>query len=230
MTDELAILESTFRDLPHVLFCLKNEEGRYIAANLSFAQRCGLKSVKGVIGRSAAELFPDELAASYESQDRAVISTGRRVVNHLETIPRPDGEQGWFLTTKLKAGSEGDPLVVVVSVDLNAPVSSSTALDHLSGMLTAVRNDPGNAWRVAHLAKMVGVSERQLERRVQRVLGVTVKTFLQAERLRFAAALLTSSSLTLAEVAATAGYYDQSQFSREFRAAVGLTPGQYRRI
>ncbi len=228
MTDDLAILELTFRDLPHVLFCVKNEEGCYTSANRSFALRCGLKSVKAVLGCTAAELFPGDLAASYQSQDRAVLSSGRRVVNHLETIPRVDGEPGWFLTTKVKVGSDAEPLVVVVSVDLNAPVSSRASLEHLSGMLSAVRDDPGRAWRVAQLATMVGVSERQLERKVQRVLGTTVKAFLQAERVRYAATLLSTTDLTLAEVSAAAGYYDQSQFSRQFRTATGLTPGRYR--
>jgi AraC-like DNA-binding protein len=34
--------------------------------------------------------------------------------------------------------------------------------------------------------------------------------------------------LSLAEVAARAGFSDQSQFSRHFKRLVGVTPGQFR--
>ena len=34
--------------------------------------------------------------------------------------------------------------------------------------------------------------------------------------------------LSLAEVAACAGFSDQSQFSRHFKRLVGVTPGQFR--
>jgi AraC family transcriptional regulator len=36
------------------------------------------------------------------------------------------------------------------------------------------------------------------------------------------------SDLPLAEVAARAGFSDQSQFTRHFRRVVGVTPGQFR--
>jgi AraC-like DNA-binding protein len=41
--------------------------------------------------------------------------------------------------------------------------------------------------------------------------------------------LLSSSSLTAGEVASSCGFYDQSSFTRQFRAVLGLTPGAYRR-
>jgi AraC-like DNA-binding protein len=226
----LGLLDEVFAEFPHVLYCAKSEDGQYIAANLAFAQRCGLKRTAQVIGKRAGDLFPADLAASYESQDRAVFSTGRRLVNHLETIARVDAEPGWFLTTKVKSEEGVRPQLVVVSIDLGAPVSQKSSLDHLSGMLTAVRNEPGRSWKVKQLADMVGVGERQLERRMQRLLGTTLKGFLQSERVAHAARLLTSSDYSLAEVATVCGYYDQSQFSRQFRTATGLTPGEYRRL
>jgi AraC-like DNA-binding protein len=228
MAYELPLLDAVFAELPHVLYCVKNVDGFYTAANISFARRCGLRTVAAVIGKRATDLFPLDLATSYEAQDRAVLSTGRRVVNHLEIITRADAEPGWFLTTKVK-DEHNEPGVVVVSIDLGAPVSQRSSLDHLSGILTAVRDDPGRTWRVRQLAEMVGVGERQLERRMQRVLGTSVKGFLQAERIAMASRLLTTTKTPLAEIAGICGYYDQSQFSRQFRAATGLSPGRYRK-
>jgi AraC-like DNA-binding protein len=40
--------------------------------------------------------------------------------------------------------------------------------------------------------------------------------------------LQTGGDSTLAEVAARAGFADQSQFSRHFKRLVGVTPGRFR--
>jgi AraC-like DNA-binding protein len=40
--------------------------------------------------------------------------------------------------------------------------------------------------------------------------------------------LQAGTDLSLAEVAAHAGFSDQSQFSRHFKRLVGVTPGQFR--
>ena len=40
--------------------------------------------------------------------------------------------------------------------------------------------------------------------------------------------LQTGSDFSLAEVAAHAGFSDQSQFSHHFKRLVGVTPGQFR--
>src|SRR5262245_6899925 len=41
--------------------------------------------------------------------------------------------------------------------------------------------------------------------------------------------LLTGSDFSMAEVAASAGFSDQSQFSHHFKRLIGVTPGQFRR-
>ena len=52
-----------------------------------------------------------------------------------------------------------------------------------------------------------------LDRRVERA-----KQFLQ-----------TGSGISLAEVAAEAGFSDQSQFTHHFKRLIGVTPGQFRK-
>lgn len=79
--------------------------------------------------------------------------------------------------------------------------------------------------RVSAVARALGLSERQLERRFLQRVGVTPKRFASLRRFERAVALArTSSSLTAAALAA--GYYDQSHFIREFRRLVGTSPGR----
>jgi AraC family transcriptional regulator len=48
-------------------------------------------------------------------------------------------------------------------------------------------------------------------------------------RVRAATRLLREQGPSLADVAAAAGFADQSHFTRQFRRATGMTPGEYRR-
>ncbi len=61
---------------PHVMFCVKSVTGEYVTANRAFAERAGVSGPGEVIGRSAHDLFPAELAERYEAQDRTVVETG----------------------------------------------------------------------------------------------------------------------------------------------------------
>ncbi len=77
--------------------------------------------------------------------------------------------------------------------------------------------------RVAEVARALGVSERQLERRFLARVGVTPKRLATLRRFERAAARAESApSLTAA--ALEAGYYDQSHFNRDFRRFAGVSP------
>ena len=76
------------------------------------------------------------------------------------------------------------------------------------------------------VAAVLGVSERQLERRFLARIGVTPKRFATLRRFERAVARATAApSLTAA--ALDAGYYDQSHFIREFRRFVGASPREH---
>ena len=81
--------------------------------------------------------------------------------------------------------------------------------------------------RVAQLCEQFQLSERALQRLVQRRLGLTPKWLIQRRRLQEAAERLRSRSATLGEVAAMLGYADQPHFIRDFARVTSMTPGQF---
>ena len=81
---------------------------------------------------------------------------------------------------------------------------------------------------VGELAAEAGVSRVYLSRAFERHFGVPPHIYLNAIRLAHARRLLLAG-MPLAGVAATAGFADQSHFSRRFKGATGLSPGAWLR-
>ncbi len=79
------------------------------------------------------------------------------------------------------------------------------------------------------LARLAGVSLRQLERSFQSQLGRGVHEHYLTLRLGRSRQLLRETSLSILEVALAAGFASASQFSRAFRRAYGITPRDARR-
>ena len=72
-----------------------------------------------------------------------------------------------------------------------------------------------------------------MPRSLQRQLGQAERTFsgvLRRARMREATRLLTGSSASLAEIGYCCGYADQPHFQRDFRRALNMSPGDYRRV
>ncbi len=207
---------------------IKDLGDRHRYANEGFCARLGLKSSE-VIGATVRELFGDELADSYLQQDELVLKTGRPLQNHLELIVRSDGQLGWYVTSKSVIRSDsGAPLgIAVLSVDLHSQVNSAHA--GLARVIAAIRERIDLPWRVAQMAQMAGVSSPSLERLARRTLGLPPQQLLQRLRLEHAVALITQTSMSMGDIAAECGFYDQSSFTRQFRKVLGLTPGAYRR-
>lgn len=224
-----AALAELLTDVPHVMFCVKDLDGRYIAVNQAFADRAGRATVADVVGRTAAELFPTELAESYERQDARVLSTGQALRNELELILRPDGSMGWYVTSKTVLGPPAAPTgIASVSVDLRAPADAGGANAKVAAAVTFARAHCTEPLPVADLAAAADLSVTQFERAIKRALGLSAKQLVLRLRLEEAIQRLRTTDAPVAQIASECGYYDQSAFTRQFRRVVGMGPGAYR--
>ncbi len=82
--------------------------------------------------------------------------------------------------------------------------------------------------RLADLAADAGVHPVHLATTFRRCFGSTVAGYARQLRLEWACRRLADSDATLADVAAAAGFSDQSHFGRRFKEAIGVTPSAYR--
>jgi AraC family transcriptional regulator len=79
------------------------------------------------------------------------------------------------------------------------------------------------------LAREAGFSDFYFSRLFRTATGIAPLKLVGRRRIERAKLLLTESSASLAEIALSCGWSDQSYFTTAFRRAVGVTPRQFRR-
>lgn len=216
--------------IPQVMASAKDVDGRYVFVNDGFCDRVGLPADR-IVGRRVHDFFPVEMADSYAAQDAEVVTSGKPLRGQLELIVRADGSLGWYVTNKSALrGLPGDEDVVgvaVLSIDLQSQVNSAHA--GLASVIAAVRRDIHHGWRVDEMAQIAGLSSTQLERLCRRTLGIPPQKLLQRLRLEHAVHLISTTTMSMGDISAECGFYDQASFTRQFRSVLGLTPGAYRK-
>jgi PAS domain S-box-containing protein len=215
---------------PGVMFCIKSTDGTYLTCNQAFADHAGVHSIAEVVGRTVHELFPPELAARYDAQDRQILATGHMLTNELEHITRPDRTVGWFLTSKSRwTDAGGDPSgLVAVSVDLRTPADAAAPHPHIAAAVEHARAHFADGVTITDLADAAGMQPAPFERVCRRILGLSPKQLLMRFRVEEALRLLETTPLSLAEIANACGYFDQSALTRHFRRVAGYTPNDWR--
>ena len=94
--------------------------------------------------------------------------------------------------------------------------------------LALLHRKPAHPWTVASLANEVGVSRSVLAERFRRYLSETPIAYLTRWRLQLGAQLLTSTSNSVAQIAAEVGYESEPSFNRAFKREFSLPPARFR--
>jgi len=95
-------------------------------------------------------------------------------------------------------------------------------------LIDRIESDLACAPTLSHLAAEIGVHPAHLSRVFRRTCGETLGEYVRRRRVEEAECAL-SSDLSLAEIAARAGFSDQAHFTRVFRQHFGVSPGVRRR-
>jgi len=143
-------------------------------------------------------------------------------------------DHGWSVRTgRLPAELITDPEALMHTGDVvlsNCPTQAvepavdQTRLGRIARALTET-----TPCQTGELAEKEGLRPWQLTRRFLDRYGLTPTRFRQQARLQMALKLMAETGLSLAAIAADAGFADQSHFCRSLRAATGQSPSQTRR-
>jgi AraC-like DNA-binding protein len=95
--------------------------------------------------------------------------------------------------------------------------------------LALLHRKPADPWTIAALAKEVGMSRSVLADRFRRYLSEAPMAYLTRWRIQLGAQMLTSTSSSVAQIAAEVGYESEPSFNRAFKREFGLPPARFRR-
>lgn len=222
--------EDLFDKVPDIAFFVKDHLGRYVCANQTLAERCGVANKEELIGKTAAEVFPAPLGENFSEQDRKVLKTAESISGQLELNLYTDGSVGWCLTYKEPILDEQKKIIGIsgISRDLNATAQKSSTLHEISKVLEHIKENIDKPLRLADLAQMVDMSVYQLDQRIRELYHISAGQCITRARINAACHLLMTSAKSIAEVALDCGYSDQSAFTRQFKQTTGVTPKSYR--
>lgn len=82
---------------------------------------------------------------------------------------------------------------------------------------------------ILHLAKLSNLSRRSFFRHFRKLTGTTPVEYCRCKQLEYAADLLRSTDLTLAEITVECGFNDSNYLIKLFPAKFGCTPGKFRK-
>jgi AraC-like DNA-binding protein len=216
--------------LPGLYFYIKDNESRLMWGNQALLTQLKVANLDELTGTTDRDYFPIHIADTMRHDDQYVFNTGKPILGRVGVWFNQQHVLDWFLKNKFALYDRSGKIVGLIGTnqsyagmrDANTPFADiSKAIEHIRSHF---REDIS----IADLAKICGVSQRQLHRRFQRALGLSVQQFLMKTRIQSAADSLIRSNQSISDVALEHGFFDQSAFTRQFRENTGLTPRKFR--
>lgn len=114
--------------------------------------------------------------------------------------------------------------VVISGSDVHVRSADAEFLERVREVVEDRMGDP--AFKVSDVAEEVGLSARQLRRRLQALIDVSPSGYVRALRLERARRLLEQKADTVSQIAYAVGFNDEKYFSRLFRQVYGILPSE----
>ena len=93
-----------------------------------------------------------------------------------------------------------------------------------------VKDNIDSAITVSELSACLHLGEKQVARLFLAEEGVTPSVYIRKRRAERAERLLTGTNLSLREISETMSFSSEYHFNSFFKGAVGISPGEYRRM
>lgn len=181
-----------------------------------------LEQLCAAIGTSLPELLRlPRRQLLLEDQDFAQFKQSARQINLLRENGAPEG-----CTTMIICQMLVNALVLLGTQRTGI---SSGAPEWLNQVLRKIHSPEYIACQASDVYRLAGYSPPVVIRDFRKYTGETVIAYLTRVKMESAKRLLTSTDLTVLEIAGRLGYNSVSHFNRLFHAATEVSPQQYRR-
>ena len=215
--------------LPDVDFFAKDAAGLFTAVSKRTLQRVGVEREDDLLGKSDDTIHPPNVAKAIREDDLRVMRTCEPLVDRVEALYARTRAKDWFLTTKVPLFDAAGEVVGIMGFVRPYRGAGSAADPQINRVVTCIQEKFWERLKLADLARLANLSERQLNRRFQEIFRTSVQEFIVRTRVQAASDALLETNRCIAEIAQSCGFYDQAAFTRHFRKHIGETPLVFRR-
>ena len=110
---QLETITTAMNSIPDIIF-YKDTQGVYRGGNTAWSNLLG-KPLDQLIGKTDLDLFPEEMAKSFQSYDKAMLDVGKPTRNN-EWLVYPDGKKVYVETLKTPWIDKGGKVVGVLGI------------------------------------------------------------------------------------------------------------------
>jgi PAS domain S-box-containing protein len=220
-----------FDGLQDVCMFAKDAEGHLLVVNQALVRRFGVRDERELIGKTDFDLHPRGHAEKYRQDDLRVMTSGKPMRNIIELFLDLRGFPTWHLTNKRPVYAEDGRILGVMGTIETYEARRTLGILHQSVLRAYehIRDHFHEKISIRTLAAKCNLSVRTFERTFREQVWASPRELIVRMRVHRACDRLRESQDTLADVALSCGFYDQSAFNRHFRKHLGITPGEYRR-
>ena len=216
---------------PNIGLYVKHRSSEYVYNNDFHRIRDDRIREEDLVGKRARDFFPALLGDAYEANDRVVFESGRTVRNEVWLVPTIRGTPSWFLSSKCPLRNPDGNIIGLMGLlyPIETPEDQRAYFGDLQRSIEYIEShfvDEINAQKPADIA---GLSIPHFNRLFRKLLRRSPMEYVLSLRVQEAQRLLSTTKLSMSEIAASVGFYDQSHFTKRFKRITGITPLQYRK-
>ncbi|MCA9413950.1 MAG: SpoIIE family protein phosphatase [Candidatus Omnitrophica bacterium] len=136
LEEERNLLKTLLDILPCRIF-VKDDESRFVLANLAQANIFGMKDPDDIYGKTTFDFIPDEGSERRLADDREVMESGKSFINREEMSIESDGSRRWSLTTKVPLRNSQGAIIGLVgtSTDITERKLATEAVEQYAEQL-----------------------------------------------------------------------------------------------
>ena len=183
--------------------------------------------------REAGFSVPEHVAVLAGDEDDVMCEMCDPPASGIAVASRQIGQEAAALLDRLMHGGKppSEPILIEPTGIVTRQSTDTLAIDNADVVraIGFIRRHADDPIRVEDVLGEVPVSRSQLERHFLRVLGRTPGAEIRRVHLERARQLLRETSMSMPEVAFSAGYCSPEYFAHAFKSQTGLTPMTYRK-
>ncbi len=224
-------LAGLFATLPTIAFLAKDARSRFVCANARALKIFNLQHEWQMLGRRDRDFFPLEISASFVEEDQRAMRTGQTRTYYSQMVPDIAGPLNWYVVSVAPLRDARGRIcgVAIALYDLHEVGGVAQPFQQMEPALRSLHTRFRETIETRQLAALTHLSERQFTRLFRKLLGEPPMRYLIRQRIQAACQELIATDHPAGAIALDCGFYDQSAFTRAFRAQTGHTPAAYRR-